>query len=193
MIQETEEPSHPIPHVGFTAVNSTVEATREFTTRQILLNAEFTPNSSPSQSPSQTETDSGSPSDEVIETPFPTQDPSPSQREETQERPALADVTSHISALENVGEEVPALPQRKKRGRPTGWRKQKNSENPILPVAEVEPVPVKLPGRPKGSMSSNTPKNDDEGWSDRVRGNIKEVMLEKIAKGMLTFDDVDDR
>jgi hypothetical protein len=177
ILNDAREPS-PLPHVGFTAVNSTLQASREFTARQILLNAEFTPNSSPEHSPaSQTETltDTDSPT-AAEETPLAA--PSPVQKE----RKALSDVTSHISAMENI-----ELPQKKKPGRPKGWRKTQNSENPVLPIMQLEEN-VKKPGKPKGRPPTHsTVKTDDEAWSSRVRGNIKDVMLEKLAKGIF-FD-----
>jgi hypothetical protein len=67
LVQSDSDPStelhfdgNPVPP-GFTAVNSTLDSKREFTARQILLNAELTPATSPEQSPARTESDSASP------------------------------------------------------------------------------------------------------------------------------------
>ena len=41
-------------------------------------------------------------------------------------------------------------------------------------------------GRPSVSRSGGNTKTDEEGWSVRIRTSIKDVMLEHLAKGILS-------
>ena len=72
MQSDSEQPAQQeqlseIPHVAFTAVNSTVDSSMEFTARQVLLNAEYTPVSSPdtTRSPSARSESTASPPEET--------------------------------------------------------------------------------------------------------------------------------
>ena len=189
------------PNVAFTAVNSTTESSMEFTARQILLNAEFTPVSSPdeqTQSPSgQTESDSASP---VGFTPFAdtpaTQDPSASQLPGSNaEREVLADVT-----LQTTNGMLEPEKPKKKRGRPKGWRKVSNTEKPIIPPATTTAVNTEQllstttggqessdrqekQRKPRKQVASSTTKEEDQ-WSVRIRSSIETQLQESIAKGI---------
>ncbi len=124
-----------IPHVAFTAVNSTVDSSIEFQARQVLLNAEFTPVSSPdtTRSPSARSESTSSPAEETAfeETPA-AQEPQDSLPVEMKR--VLSDITAHTSSDEN--QLLSAPKEKRPRGRPKGWRKAKMDPNQeiILPV-----------------------------------------------------------
>lgn len=175
---EGPEQSGPaVPHVGFTAVNSTVESSREFTARQILLNSELTPASSPdqSQSPSgQTESESGSPVRSTLspETPATQGPPTSRSASNPTERSALGDVTANIT---NV-----IVKEKRPRGRPKGWRKQRNTDNPSLPdILNIDAQEKQAKPRKQSTSTKEEPV-----WSERIRASIKDAMLEHLAKGM---------
>jgi hypothetical protein len=175
-------PSIPIQNparvVAFTAVNSTIDSTLEFTARQILLNSESPASSpdNPSQSPSaQTESYSSSP---IVFTPIETtQDPTPDNPNQV-----LKDLTSEI-----INTTIPTN-EKRPRGRPKGWRKPKSCIPPTLPdisthktpqLPIVKPVSIEKPFR-----ASKKNKKDDENWSMRIRSNIRGHMLDHISKGI---------
>ena len=194
--QHTEQPALTLPNVAFTAVNSTTESSMEFTARQILLNAEFTPVSSPdeqTQSPSgQTESASASPAGltPFADTPA-TQDPASQLPGPNTEREVLADVTLQITN----GMLEPEKPK-KKRGRPKGWRKVPNTEKPSLPPMAVVTTEVSATGtgeqglsdgqekqrKPRKQVTSSSSKEEDQ-WSVRIRSSIETQLQESIAKG----------
>jgi hypothetical protein len=173
-----------VPHPGFTAVNSTLDSSREFTARQILLNAELTPASSPERSPeAQTESDSASPTgqtpfDQTLFDDTPAASLDPPTQQPVQDRTPLADVTSQSSSNEN-STTTPA-PEKRPRGRPKGWRKHLNQKpaTDSLPVQKprISETKVRKP-RKEG------PREEDQ-WSVRIRTSIKDAMMEHIAKGI---------
>ena len=164
----------------------------EFTARQILLNAEFTPASSPdeqTQSPSgQTESDSASPAGltPFADTPAaPPTDPTTQLPPRISERQVMADVT-----MQSTNEMLEPEKPKKKRGRPKGWRKVPNTEKPSLPLGvtdslsagkgEVSDLGDKVKKRRK-HLSSATREEDQ--WSVRIRSSIEKELQESIAKG----------
>ena len=170
--QEQEQEQAP-PVVAFTAVNSTVDSAMEFNARQILLNAEFTPASSPDQSSSQqTESESGSPVE--LTTPFPETPAPPSQSDVEGTKNVLEDITS------DKNNELTIL--KKPRGRPRGWRKPRNSDNPIL-TPEMPSTNTEV--QKKEKKRKQRQKKEEDQWSVRMRTSIKDAMLEHLAKGII--------
>jgi hypothetical protein len=173
-----------VPRVAFTAVNSTRDSTKQFTARQILLNAEITPASSPEQhqSPSgQTESESASPVGltSLPQTPA-TQDGPPSQTipsttDTPKSRNALGDLTCQTS-----NSNVPTTKEKRPRGRPKGWRKKPNSDTPDLPEVSSS---TEEPEKPKKKRKINPAKEEDQ-WSVRIRTSIKDAMIEHLVKGI---------
>ena len=171
----------------------------EFTARQILLNAEFTPVSSPdeqTQSPSaQTESDSGASPAGL--TPFAVTPAAPQDHTTphlpSSERESLADVTMQTT---NEGMLEPEKPK-KKRGRPKGWRKVSNLEKSVIPAStdvvtddaatatETETREasdrVEKSKKPRKQVASSSKEEDQ--WSVRIRSSIEKELQESIAKG----------
>jgi hypothetical protein len=172
--EQEQEPAPPV--VAFTAVNSTVDSAMQFNARQILLNAEFTPASSPDQSSSQqTDSESGSPVE--LTTPFPETPAPPSQSDVEGTKNVLGDITS------DKNNELAVI--KRPRGRPRGWRKHQISDNPILiPKTPLKSAEVREKQQKKQRKQSNSEKEEDQ-WSVRIRTSIKDVMLEHLAKGII--------
>jgi len=180
-----------VPHVGFTAVNSTVDSAVEFTARQILLNAEFTPVSSP-QSASESDSQSQSGQTPFPETPA-ARDPIPSLPTIPESpRQVLKDITANTNNVDQ-SQTVSEVPVKRRPGRPKGWRKQKNTDTAVLPepptAQSAQGIPViKTVGAKSHAVEKpkkpKKPKDDDQ-WSVRVRSGIKDSLLERIAKGQL--------
>lgn len=193
--QQLDEHNPEPPVVAFTAVNSTADSSREFTARQILLNAEITPASSPeeSQSPT-TESDSGSPVEltPFADTPAATQDGSTSQNG-NDGRQVLGDITSQSSnkssndipndSANDTSNETSNVEVKEKRprGRPKGWRKPRNMDAPFLLEMPSTYQPENKPRKPR--KQSNESKEEDQ-WSVRIRTSINQAMLESITKGI---------
>lgn len=194
--QQQTEQQHPAPPVvAFTAVNSTADSSREFTARQILLNAEITPASSPEQSQSSTmESDSGSPVGltPFADTPAATQDGSTSQND-IEGRQVLGDLTSQSlnkgsndhpndsandTSNETSNREVK---EKRPRGRPKGWRKQRNVDTPY--ILEV-PSTYQPENKPRKQRKQSNPSKEEDQWSVRIRTSINHAMLESITKGI---------
>ena len=178
----------------------------EFTARQILLNAEITPASSPEQSQlSTTESDSGSPAGltPFADTPTATQDGSTSQNG-TDGRQVLGDLTSQSSnknsndtwndSSNDTSNETSNIEvkEKRRRGRPKGWRKQRNMDKPQLPEMPLTYQPENKPARKPRKQSKHLKEEDQ--WSVRIRTSINQAMLESITKGIPflenKFDDV---
>jgi hypothetical protein len=180
--QEKSVQSAEPPIVAFTAVNSTVDSTMEFTARQILLNAEFTPASSPDQSQSPSgQTESDSPGGL---TPFGAETPANTQAQQLEEREVLRDLTSTTNGNNSKSDGDVVVKEKRPRGRPRGWRKPQNLDNPNLEIPSVDPNPPqpKEKEQPKQRKQSHSGKEEDQ-WSVRIRASIKDVMLEHLAKG----------
>jgi len=196
--------AHPV--IAFTAVNSTLEASREFTARQLLLNAEFTPISSPDRSPSggaQTESDYASSPNGL--TPFAAgENPAASQdagldggtsANDVDSRTVLSDVT--LQTANNPETLAPTTKEKRRRGRPRGWKKPQNKEaqtieslNRAVAHAEAAASAIKAAEKPRKSKNEKdpaAPKEDDQ-WSKRIRANITESMLEHISQGILFIE-----
>ena len=192
-----------MPHVAFTAVNSTVDSSMEFTARQVLLNAEFTPVSSPdtTRSPSARSDSTASPAADETgfeETPRAQELPPHNHRHDP--RPVemsrvLSDITAHTSSDENKLLSAPK--EKRPRGRPRGWRKAKMDPNMeiILPVmtpnmfdanssGSSTEAATEKPRGPKQSTASKEPKEEDQ-WSVRIRTSIKDAMLDHLVKGII--------
>lgn len=183
---------------AFTAVNSTTEATREFTNRQILLNAEFTPVSSPSGS-ARTESDSArSPTGltplTVAATPAAssTQEagpPPPPDATDAESRPVLSDVTSTTTNT------APAQPEKRRRGRPKGWRKPLSKAGQTVEDLTRATEPVTKPPEQTDATEPAKPAEkrrrkereakDDDAWSKRIRASIQGTLLDHIAQGIV--------
>ena len=197
--QEQTEPQHPAPPVvGFTAVNSTADSSMEFTARQILLNAEFTPASSPEQSQtSTTDSDSGSPVGltPFADTPAATQDGSTSQNG-VDGRHVLGDLTSQLSnkssndnsndSANDTSNETsnPEVKEKRPRGRPKGWRKQRSMDNPHLLEMLSTEQPENKPRKPRKPRKQSNPSKEEDQWRVRIRTSINHAMLESITKGI---------
>jgi len=194
------------PMIAFTAVNSTLEASREFTARQVLLNAEFTPISSPDQSPSggaQTESDSTSSPNELtpftaVETPAATEDAGGSAgggASDIDSRTVLSDVTRQTT--NNPQTIAHATEEKRRRGRPRGWRKTMNKEAQTIEdlnravtdakAAATVTKPAEKPRKSKNEKDLAAPKEDDQ-WSKRIRASITDSMLEHISQGILLIE-----
>jgi len=180
--QENSIQSAEPPIVAFTAVNSTVDSTMEFTARQILLNAEFTPASSPDQSQSPSgQTESDSPGGL---TPFGAETPGTTKTQQPEEREVLRDLTSTNSNNSSSSDGDVVMKEKRPRGRPRGWRKPRNLDNPNLEIPSVDPNPPQPREKepPKQRKQSHSGKEEDQ-WSVRIRASIKDAMLEHLAKG----------
>jgi len=166
----------------------------EFSARQVLLNAEYTPVSSPdtTRSPSARSESTASPPEE---TGF--EEPPASQEQPRQEsRPAemtrvLSDITAHTSSEEN---KLLAAPKEKRpRGRPRGWRKAKMDPNSeiILPVMTPNIFDSgsssETAEKPRGRKQSTVPREpkEEDQWSVRIRTSIKDAMLNHLVKGII--------
>ena len=171
----------------------------EFSARQILLNAEFTPVSSPDQSqqsPSvQTESDSAG------FTPFAeTPNGHTTTTEENEGRQVLGDVTS----LSNNNDDA-VVEEKKKRGRPKGWRKPQNPEKIPMDRNQLEKEREKERERRREKQRQKEEQRErqcerqkqrqlekqrkrsgkeEDQWSVRMRASIKDTMLEHLAKGI---------
>jgi hypothetical protein len=193
-VTSTEQPAttEVVPHVAFTAVNSTVDSSMEFSARQILLNAEFTPASSPDQtrSPSApTESDSASPTGLTPfgDTPAPTQDlPAPllagsSVESAPMDRKVLSDVTNTASSTESNSSLAPV---KRPRGRPKGWRKSSNRDGPdiVLLNSMIPMTELQLQEKQQRKRKETGLAKEDQ-WSVRIQASIKDAMLKRLAKG----------
>lgn len=196
--EQLEQPNSAPPVVGFTAVNSTADSSMEFTARQILLNAEITPASSPEESQSSTtESDSGSPVGltPFADTPAATQDGLTSQNS-NHGRQVLGDLTSQSSnkgsndnsndSANDTSNETSnvEIKEKRPRGRPKGWRKQRNMDTPLLPEMPSIDQPENKPRKPR---KQSIPAKEEDQWSVRIRTSINQAMLESITKGILSL------
>jgi hypothetical protein len=195
-VTNTEQPAttEVVPHVAFTAVNSTVDSSMEFSARQILLNAEFTPASSPDQTRSPTaptESDSASPAGLTPfgDTPAHTQDiPAPSQagslvQTAAADRKVLSDVTNSTSSAESSNTLAP-VKEKRPRGRPKGWRKSSNRDGPPDIVLLNSMVATMAESQDKQQRKrKQTASGKEDQWSVRIQTSIKDAMMKHVAKG----------
>ena len=110
-------------------------------------------------------------------------------------RTVLSDVTRQT--INNPETLAPTTQEKRRRGRPRGWRKPQNKEAQTIEdlnraVADAEPAApatkaAEKPRKSKNEKDPAAPKEDDQ-WSKRIRASITDSMMEHISQGILFIE-----